>query len=146
MQIFLDTGRIATSPCHMRCNAFEPFNETFFIPETFQFILYMNARKVKGVFNAKGQNLSKQRATITTNLNVPSKCLQGRCVIFLLVAKCKTPYNIVEELVIPFAIRITSIIFHDKIPAQIQAVSVFNNNTHRRIIEMAAGVTKEAVE
>jgi len=79
-------------------------------------------------------------------LNVPSKCLQVRYVIFLLVAKCKTPYNTVEELVIPSAIRIASIIFHDKIPAQIQAVSAFNKNTHRRIIEMAAGVTKEVVE
>ena len=40
MQIFLDTGRIATSPCHMWCNAFEPLGEAFFIPGTFQFILY----------------------------------------------------------------------------------------------------------
>jgi hypothetical protein len=130
----------------MWCNAFEPLNEAFFIADTFQFILYTNARKVKGVFNAKRQNLSKQRATITTNLNVPSKCLQARYVIFLLVAKCKTLHNIAEELVIPSAIRIASIIFHDKIPAKIQAVSAFNNNMHKRIIETAAGVTKEVVE
>jgi hypothetical protein len=146
MEIFLDTGQIATFPCHTWCNTFEPLKEALFIPERFQFMLYMNARKVKAVFNAKRQNLSKQRATITTNLNVPSKCFQARYVIFLFVAKCQTPYNVVEELVIPSAIRIASIIFHDKIPAQIQAVSAFDNSMHRRIIEMAAGVTKEVVE
>ena len=105
----------------------------------------MNASKV-GVLNAKRQNLSKQRSTIATYFNVPSKCLQAQQVIFLLVAKCKTPYSIADELVISSAIRISSIIFHDKIPAQIHAVYPFNNKMYRTIIEMAAGVTKEVVE
>ena len=92
----------------MWCNAFEPLSEAFFIPETFQFILYMNARKVKRVFNVKRQNLSTQRATLTKNLNVQSKCLQAQYAVVLLVAKCNTPY-VVGELVTPSAILIASI-------------------------------------
>jgi hypothetical protein len=48
--------------------------------------------------------------------------------------------------VIPSAKRIASITFHDKIPAQTQAFSAFNNNMHRRIVEMAENVTEEVVE
>jgi hypothetical protein len=70
----------------------------------------------------------------------------GTVTILLLVANYKAPYNIVEELVMPSAIRIASIIFHVKFPAQIQAVSAFNSNMHRRIVEMAAGMTEQVVE
>jgi hypothetical protein len=127
--------------CHTWCDAFRPINEAFFIPETFQFIVYTNERKVTGVFNAKRQHLSTQR----TNFDVPTKCLQASCDIFLLAAKYKTSHSVVEELVIFSANGIPSIMFQDKISAKIKAIPSADNTVHGRIVEMAAHVTDKVV-
>jgi hypothetical protein len=67
--------------------------------------------KSKDFFNAKIQDLSTEQAT----LNLSSKCLQSSCAISLRAVKCKTPHTVVQELVVPSAIEIASIMFDDKI-------------------------------
>jgi hypothetical protein len=54
-------------------------------------------------------------------LNISSKCDQALYAIVLHAVKCKTPYTIVEERVIPPAIEISSVMFmfDKKIASQI---------------------------
>jgi hypothetical protein len=77
--------------------------------------------KLKDFFNAKREDLSTQQATLKTNVNISSKCLQASYAISLHAAKCKTPHTVVQELVVPSAIEIASIMF-DKIVSQIKAI------------------------
>jgi hypothetical protein len=71
--------------------------------------------KSKDFFSAKRQDLSTQQATLETNVNISSKCLQASYVISLCAAMCKTLHIVVQELVVPSAIEIASVMFDDKI-------------------------------
>jgi hypothetical protein len=94
--------------------------------------------KSKDFFNAKRQDLSTQQATLKTNVNISSKCLQASYAISLYAAKCKTPHTVVQEPVVLSTIEIASIIFDDKIVSQIKTINCPDNNVQRRTVEMAA--------
>jgi hypothetical protein len=96
--------------CRMWRDALQPLDEAVFTPEILQFIPKLNAKR---------QDLS----TLKTNVNISSKCLQASYAIFLCAAKCKTPHTIVQELVVPSAIEIASVMFDDKIVSQIKALT-----------------------
>jgi hypothetical protein len=98
------------------------------------------------LFNAKCHDLSTQQATLKTNVNISSKCLQASYDISLREAKCKTPHTFVQELVVPSAIEIASIMFDDKIVLQIKAIPCSDNTVQRKIVEMAEDVTYQVVE
>jgi hypothetical protein len=83
---------------------------------------YHNSMKVNSkdfLFNAKRQDLSTQQAKMRTKVNISLKCLQASYAISLRAAKCKTPHTVVQELVVPSAIEIASIMVDDKIVSQI---------------------------
>jgi hypothetical protein len=61
-------------------------------------------------------------------------------------AKFKTPHTIVEELVIPSATEIASIMFDNKIASQIKAIPCSDTTVQRRTVEMAADVTDKVVD
>jgi len=72
------------------------------------------------------------------------KCVNA---ISLHTMKCKAPYTIVGELVIPFAIEMSSVMFmFDKKKLLHKLITCTDNTVLRRIIEMAADVTNKAVE
>jgi hypothetical protein len=112
------------------------------------FNLYHNSikGKSKDFFSAKRQDLSTQQATLKTNVNISSKCLQAPYVISLCAAMCKTSHIVVQELVVPSAIEIASVMFDDKIVSQIKAIPCSDNIVQRRIVEMVADVTDKVVE
>jgi hypothetical protein len=102
--------------------------------------------KSKDFFNAQRQVLSTQQATLKTNVNISSKCLQASYAISLRAAKCKTLHTVVQELVVPSAISVALIMFDDKIVSQIKAIHCSDKTVQRRIVEMAADVTDPVVE
>jgi hypothetical protein len=55
--------------------------------------------------------LSTLQAAHTKNLNILSKCVLALYAISLHEMKCKTPYTIVKEFVIPSVVEILSIMF-----------------------------------
>jgi hypothetical protein len=65
---------------------------------------------------------------------------------FSACSECKTPHTVVQELVVPSAIEIASIMFDDRIVSQIKAIPCSDNTVERRIVEMAADVTDQVVE
>jgi hypothetical protein len=91
--------------------------------------------KSKDFFNAKKQDLSTQQATLKTNVNISSKCLQASYAISLHAVKCKTLHTIVQELVVPYAIGIASIMFDDKIVSQIKTILCSDNTVQRRTVD-----------
>jgi hypothetical protein len=103
--------------------------------------------KTKDPFNAKRQDLSTQQATLETNVNISSKCLQASYAISLHApnSKCKTPHTVVQQPVVPSAIEIALIMLDDKIVSQIKAIPC-SDNTVQRTVEMAADATDHVVE
>jgi hypothetical protein len=51
----LYTRWTATSPYFVRCDAFEPFNEAFYTPETLEIPPQANERRLVQFFSAKRQ-------------------------------------------------------------------------------------------
>jgi hypothetical protein len=104
-------------------------------------------RKPKDFLNAPPPQsyINTQQATLKTNVNISSKCLQASYAISLHAVKCKTPHTVVQELVVPSAIGIASIMFDDKIVSQIKAIPCSENTVQRRTVEMAADVTDQVL-
>jgi hypothetical protein len=46
---------------------------------------------------------------------------------FSAAAKCNTPHTVVQELVVPYAIELASIMLDDKIVSQIKAIPCSDN-------------------
>jgi hypothetical protein len=90
--------------------------------------------KSKDFFNAKREDLWTQQATLKTKVTVSSTCLQASYAISPRAAKCKTPHTIVQELVVPSAVEIVSIMFDNKIVSQIEAIPCSDSTVQRRIV------------
>jgi hypothetical protein len=102
--------------------------------------------KSKDFFNAQRQDLSTQQATLKTNVNISSKCLQASYAIFLRAAKCKTLHTIVQELVVPSAIEIASVMFDGRIASQIKTIPCSDCTVQKRTVQMATDVTDQVME
>jgi DNA-binding Lrp family transcriptional regulator len=64
----------------------------------------------------------------------------------LLVAKRKKSLNIAEELIIPCAVEIASIMFDEKTASVIKAIPSSDNTVQRRIRDMASDTVDQVVE
>jgi hypothetical protein len=64
----------------------------------------------------------------------------------LLVAKCKKPHNIAEELIILCAVEIASIMLDEKTASLIKAIPSSDNTIQRRIQDMASAIVDQVVE
>jgi hypothetical protein len=84
--------------------------------------------------------------TVKTNVNISPKCLQASHSMSLRAAKCKIPHSVVQELVLPSATEIASIMFDDKIVSQTKAIPCSDNTVQRRTVEMAADVADQVVQ
>jgi hypothetical protein len=65
-------------------------------------------------FLAKTREETKRQIQFQKVLTVSSKCLKSSYALSLLVAKRKKTHNIVEELIIPCAVEIASVMFDEK--------------------------------
>jgi hypothetical protein len=148
MGILLCSAWTATSLCRMWCVA--PLSNHSMKPSLLQrhFNSCHNSMKGKSkdFFDAKKRRFIHTAGNIKTNVNISSKCLQVSYAISLRAAKYKTPHTVVQELVVPSAIGIASIMLDDKIVSQIKAIPCSDNTVRRRTVEMAADVTDQVVE
>jgi hypothetical protein len=95
---------------------------------------------------AKKREVTKQLTQFQKGLTVSFKCLKASYALSLLVAKRKKPHNIAEELIIPCAVEIASIMFDEKTASVIKAISSSENTVHRRIQDMASDIVDQVVE
>jgi hypothetical protein len=67
------------------------------------------ASKPTDILLEKKRDVTKRQTRFQKSLTVYCKCLKASYAVSLLVAKHKEPHNITEELIIPCAVEITSI-------------------------------------
>jgi hypothetical protein len=74
----------------------------------------MKASKPTDFFLEKKREVSKRQTQFQKGLTVSYKCLKKSYALSLPVAKHKEPHNITEDLIIPCAVEIASIMFDGK--------------------------------
>ena len=87
--IILYTGWTATSPCFMWRDAFEPFNEAFFTPDTLKIAPQTNERKVSAI-------LQRQKTRIRNTAKLHLK--KYECFIEIAHASYINPLNTKRRL------------------------------------------------
>jgi hypothetical protein len=85
------------------------------------------ASKPTDFFLANTREETKQQTQFQKVLTVSSKCLKASYALSLLVAKHKKTHNIAEELIIPCAVEIASMIFDAKTASLIKAIPSSDN-------------------
>jgi hypothetical protein len=101
------------------------------------------ASKPIDFFLAKKREVTKRQTQFHKGLKVSSKCLKASYDLSLLVAKRKKPHNIAEELIIPCAVEIASIIFDEKTMSLIKAILSSDNTVQRRTQDMASDIVDQ---
>ncbi|KAM3844770.1 zinc finger BED domain-containing protein 5-like [Vipera latastei] len=94
-------------------------------------------------FVIKRDEFIKHRAATT---NISKKCLEASYELSLIAAKQNKPHNIFEEVVVPSAIEIASILFDEKMANAIRNIPCSDNTVQRRIQDMATDVIQQVVE
>jgi hypothetical protein len=89
-------------------------------------------------FFANTREEMKRQTQFQKVLTVSSKCLKASYTLSLLVEKRKKPHNIAEELIIPCAMEIASMIFDERTASLIKAIPSSDNTVQRRIQDMAS--------
>ncbi|XP_015667179.1 protein FAM200A-like [Protobothrops mucrosquamatus] len=77
---------------------------------------------------------------------ISKKCLEASYELFLIAAKRNKPHTIIEEVVVPSAIAIASILFDGKMADAIRNIPCSDNTVQRRIQDMATDVIQQVVE
>ncbi|XP_039174925.1 zinc finger BED domain-containing protein 5-like isoform X2 [Crotalus tigris] len=97
-------------------------------------------------FVKKRDEFIKQRATSVLSTNISKKCLEASYELSLIAAKQNKPHTIFEEVVVPSAIEIASILFDEKMADAIRNIPCSDNTVQRRIQDMATDVIQQVVE
>jgi hypothetical protein len=77
---------------------------------------------------------TKRQTQFQKVLTVSSKCVKASYALSLLVAKCKKPHNIAEELIIPCAVEISSVVLDEKTVSLIKAIPSSDNTIQRKFM------------
>ena len=79
----------------------------------------------------------RQRQSFESEFVNEGKYIRASFEASLLIAKCKKPYNIGEELILPAAIKMSAIVYGKKEANKMQKISLSNNTVARRISEIS---------
>ena len=79
----------------------------------------------------------RQRQSFESEFVNEGKYIRASFEASLLIAKCKKPYNIGEELILPAAIKMSAIVYGKKEANEMQKISLSNNTVARLISEVS---------
>ena len=87
----------------------------------------------------------RQRQSFESEFVNEEKYIRASFEASLLIAKCKKPYNIGEELILPTAIKMTTIVYGKKEANEMQKISLSNNTVAWRISEISKDQRKQLI-
>ena len=89
--------------------------------------------------------MNKQSALFSNFLHTPAKAQLASFKIEYRIAKCKKPYTIAEELVLPAALDLVSTMTGESVAQKLKAVPLSNNTICRRIDKISDDISDQLV-
>ncbi|XP_023211413.1 zinc finger BED domain-containing protein 5-like, partial [Centruroides sculpturatus] len=103
-------------------------------------------RKPQDFFARKLRELKHQSTSLFSRASIPSKALLASYKVAHRIAKCKKLHTIAEDLILPAAIDMVSVIIGKLAAKEIKNVTLFNNMISRRIHDIAEDINEQTVE
>lgn len=102
--------------------------------------------KPRDFFVRKLRELKHQSTALLSIASVPTKALLASYKVAHRIAKCKKPHTIAEELILPAAVDMVSVMIGQSAAKAIKNVPLSNNTISRRIHDMAEDINEQIVE
>lgn len=102
--------------------------------------------KPRDFFVRKSRELKHQSTALLSRASVPTKALLASYKVAYRVAKCKKPHTIAEELILPAALDMVSVMIGESAAKEIKNIPLSNNTISRRIHDMAEDINEQIVE
>lgn len=102
--------------------------------------------KPRDFFVRKLRELKHQSTALLSRASVPTKALLASYKVAHRVAKCKKPHTIAEQLILPAAIDMVSVMIGESAANDLKNVPLSNNTISRRIHDMAEDINEQIVE
>lgn len=102
--------------------------------------------KPRDYFVSKLKAMAQQKHIFTKQATIPSKALLSSYKVAWRIAKSKKPHTIAENLILPAAMDMVSIMIGDAAAKQLQNVPLSDNTISRRIQDMAEDINDQLIE
>ena len=101
--------------------------------------------KPKKYFLRKLENLTNQKASISSFSHTGQNVVMASYKVAYRVARCKKPHTIAEELILPAATDLVGIMIGDNAAKKLKDVPLSNNTICRRIEDMGVDITDQLI-
>lgn len=102
--------------------------------------------KPRDYFSRKLQEMREQKTHFRKQATIPSKALLASYKVAYRIARSKKPHTIAEELVLPAALDMVSIMIGESAAKQLASVPLSNNTISRRISDMSDDITDQITD
>lgn len=102
--------------------------------------------KPREYFSRKLKEMTEQKTTFTKQATIPTKALLSSYKVAYRVAKSKKPHTIAEDLILPSAMDMVSIMIGESAAKQLASVPLSDNTISRRILDMADDINDQLFE
>lgn len=102
--------------------------------------------KPRDYFVSKLKAMAQQKHIFTKQATIPSNALLSSYKVAWRIAKSKKPHTIAENLILPAAMDMVSIMIGDAAAKQLQNVPLSDNTISRRIQDMAEDINDQLIE
>jgi hypothetical protein len=102
--------------------------------------------KPRDFFATQLKELKQQNNTFFKSASIPNNALLASYKVSYRIAKCKKPHTIVEELILPAAVDMVSIMVGESAGKLLLKVPLSNNKISRRIRHMAEDINDQLIE
>jgi len=96
--------------------------------------------KPRTYFESKLKAMREQKITFAKHAKIPSKALLASYKVAYQVAKCKKPHTIAEQLILPAAMDMVSIMLGEAAAKQLMNIPLSNTTISRRILDLAEDI------
>ncbi|XP_072389511.1 protein FAM200B-like [Diabrotica undecimpunctata] len=97
--------------------------------------------KLKSIWNQL--TVIYKTTALVSRASIPTKALLASYMVAYRIAKCKKPHTIAEELILPAAIGMVTVIIGESAAKEIKTIPFSNNTVSRRIHDMAKDINEQ---
>ncbi|XP_072400651.1 protein FAM200B-like [Diabrotica undecimpunctata] len=101
--------------------------------------------KPRDFFVRKLRELKYQTTALVSRASIPTKALLASYMVANSVKKCKKIYTIAEELILPAAVDMVTVMIGESAAKEIKNVHLSNNTVSRRIYDIAEDINEQIV-
>lgn len=102
--------------------------------------------KSRDYFSRKLKELNQQKGSFLKQASIPSNALLSSYKVAHRIAKCKKPHTIAEELILPAAVDMVSLMIGESAGKLLSKVPLSNNTISRRIHDIAEDLNDQLIE